>query len=67
MGFACCLFEEHRMEQSLNCLEKALFAHLQVFYDLMREIRSRKIEDQSASNGRGKDRAKRKKKKCIIL
>ncbi|XP_034949562.1 ras-related protein Ral-a isoform X1 [Chelonus insularis] len=38
-----------------------------VFYDLMREIRSRKIEDKSASNGRGKDRAKRKKKKCIIL
>ncbi|XP_043460733.1 ras-related protein Ral-a isoform X1 [Leptopilina heterotoma] len=38
-----------------------------VFFDLMREIRSRKIEDKSASNGRGKDRAKRKKKKCIIL
>lgn len=45
----------------------ATLAHLQVFFDLMREIRSRKIEDKSASNGRGKDRAKRKKKKCIIL
>ncbi|XP_014208663.1 ras-related protein Ral-a isoform X1 [Copidosoma floridanum] len=38
-----------------------------VFFDLMREIRSRKIEDKSASNGRGKDRTKRKKRKCIIL
>ncbi|KAG6799947.1 ras-related protein Ral-a isoform X1 [Apis laboriosa] len=38
-----------------------------VFFDLMREIRSRKIEDKSASNGRGKDRATRKKKKCKIL
>ncbi|KZC14808.1 Ras-related protein Ral-a [Dufourea novaeangliae] len=38
-----------------------------VFFDLMREIRSRKIEDKSASNGRGKDRATKKKKKCIIL
>lgn len=47
--------------------EMASLAHLQVFFDLMREIRSRKIEDKSASNGRGKDRAKRKKKKCKIL
>lgn len=47
--------------------ETASVTHLQVFFDLMREIRSRKIEDKSASNGRGKDRAKRKKKKCIIL
>ncbi|KAL7293773.1 ras-related protein Ral-a [Trichogramma pretiosum] len=38
-----------------------------VFFDLMREIRSRKIEDKSASNGRSKDRAKRKKRKCTIL
>ncbi|XP_034193087.1 ras-like protein A isoform X1 [Osmia lignaria lignaria] len=38
-----------------------------VFFDLMREIRSRKIEDKSASNGRGKDRANKKKKKCIFL
>lgn len=52
---------------ALKLWETASIAHLQVFFDLMREIRSRKIEDKSASNGRGKDRAKRKKKKCIIL
>lgn len=38
-----------------------------VFFDLMREIRSRKMEDNKMSNGRGKDRCKRKKLKCTIL
>ncbi|XP_063233240.1 ras-related protein Ral-a isoform X2 [Bacillus rossius redtenbacheri] len=39
-----------------------------VFFDLMREIRSRKMEDNKASNGRGrKDKNKRKKLKCAIL
>lgn len=38
-----------------------------VFFDLMREIRSRKIEDNKTSNGRGKDKSKRKKLKCVIL
>lgn len=61
MGIILCTFYMPRS------FETASVAHLQVFFDLMREIRSRKIEDKSASNGRGKDRAKRKKKKCIIL
>ncbi|XP_046679451.1 ras-related protein Ral-a, partial [Homalodisca vitripennis] len=38
-----------------------------VFFDLMREIRSRKVEDNKTSNGRGKDKGKRKKLKCTIL
>ncbi|KAL0267993.1 UNVERIFIED_CONTAM: hypothetical protein PYX00_010095 [Menopon gallinae] len=39
-----------------------------VFFDLMREIRSRKIEDNNkASEGRGKNKSKRKKLKCVIL
>ncbi|KAG8239110.1 hypothetical protein J437_LFUL018368 [Ladona fulva] len=38
-----------------------------VFFDLMREIRSRKLEDNKTSNGRGKDKSKRKKLKCVIL
>lgn len=33
----------------------------------MREIRSRKMEDNKMSNGRGKDKSKRKKLKCTIL
>lgn len=40
---------------------------LQVFYDLMREIRARKMEQNQTSNGKGKDKIKRKKLKCIIL
>ncbi|KAJ1527513.1 hypothetical protein ONE63_007485 [Megalurothrips usitatus] len=38
-----------------------------VFYDLMREIRSRKMEDNKPGNSRGKDKSKRKKLKCVIL
>ncbi|XP_068242546.1 LOW QUALITY PROTEIN: ras-related protein Ral-a-like [Palaemon carinicauda] len=39
-----------------------------VFYDLMREIRSRKLEDNKKNaNGKGKDPGKRKKHKCCIL
>ncbi|XP_066997688.1 ras-related protein Ral-a isoform X1 [Anabrus simplex] len=38
-----------------------------VFFDLMREIRSRKMEDTKTSNGRGRDNSKRKKLKCVIL
>ncbi|XP_075238068.1 ras-related protein Ral-a-like [Lycorma delicatula] len=38
-----------------------------VFFDLMREIRSRKMEDNRMSNSRGKDKSKRKKLKCAIL
>ncbi|GLH08740.1 Ras-like protein 1 [Gryllus bimaculatus] len=38
-----------------------------VFYDLMREIRSRKMEDNKTNNGRGRDKSKRKKLKCVIL
>lgn len=37
-----------------------------VFYDLMREIRSRK-EDNKPGNSRGKDKSKRKKLRCTIL
>lgn len=33
----------------------------------MREIRSRKMEDNRMSNNRGKDKSKRKKLKCAIL
>lgn len=39
----------------------------QVFYDLMREIRARKVEENKTNNGRGKDKNKRKKLKCTIL
>ena len=35
-----------------------------VFYDLMREIRSRKVSDDSAGKT---DKVKNKKKKCCIL
>ncbi|KAF6209871.1 hypothetical protein GE061_015624 [Apolygus lucorum] len=38
-----------------------------VFFDLMREIRSRKMEDNKMSNGKNKDKSKRKKLKCTIL
>ncbi|KAK6617911.1 hypothetical protein RUM43_014140 [Polyplax serrata] len=38
-----------------------------VFFDLMREIRSRKIEENKTHVGRGKDKSKRKEIKCIIL
>lgn len=38
-----------------------------VFFDLMREIRSRKMDDNKSSNPRGKDKGKRKKLKCAIL
>ncbi|XP_066155641.1 ras-related protein Ral-a [Euwallacea fornicatus] len=37
-----------------------------VFYDLMREIRARKKEENKMFNGRGKDKSKRKKR-CTIL
>ncbi|XP_019871142.1 ras-related protein Ral-a [Aethina tumida] len=38
-----------------------------VFYDLMREIRERKMEENKTNNGRGKDKNKKKKLKCTIL
>ncbi|XP_035782047.1 ras-related protein Ral-a-like [Anopheles albimanus] len=38
-----------------------------VFFDLMREIRSRKTEDSKPSNGRVKDNSKRRKIKCALL
>ncbi|RZF48727.1 hypothetical protein LSTR_LSTR015467 [Laodelphax striatellus] len=38
-----------------------------VFFDLMREIRSRKMEENKMSNGRGKDKSKRKKLRCALL
>ncbi|XP_059482094.1 ras-related protein Ral-a isoform X1 [Neocloeon triangulifer] len=38
-----------------------------VFFDLMREIRSRKMEENKANNGKSKDKCKRKKRKCTIL
>jgi hypothetical protein len=53
--------------QVFGIVYKWSYAHLQVFFDLMREIRSRKIEDNKTSNGRGKDKSKRKKLKCVIL
>ncbi|XP_064613829.1 ras-related protein Ral-A-like [Liolophura sinensis] len=37
-----------------------------VFYDLMREIRSRKV-DRSQSNGKNKKKKEKGKRKCIIL
>ena len=39
----------------------------QVFFDLMREIRSRKTEDSKATSGRAKDRCKKRRLKCTIL
>lgn len=33
----------------------------------MREIRSRKMDDNKSSNVKGKDKTKRKKLKCVIL
>jgi len=38
-----------------------------VFFDLMREIRARKKEDVKGANGRGKDKSRRKKLKCILV
>ncbi|XP_018563637.1 ras-related protein Ral-a [Anoplophora glabripennis] len=38
-----------------------------VFYDLMREIRARKMEENKTNNGRGKDKNKKKKLRCTIL
>ncbi|KAF2361847.1 Small GTP-binding protein domain [Trinorchestia longiramus] len=38
-----------------------------VFFDLMREIRARKLEASKSANGKIKDPAKRKKIKCTIL
>ncbi|XP_055910783.1 ras-related protein Ral-a isoform X1 [Eupeodes corollae] len=38
-----------------------------VFFDLMREIRSRKTEDSKATSGRTKDKCKRRKLKCILI
>ncbi|CAH1154364.1 unnamed protein product [Phaedon cochleariae] len=35
-----------------------------VFYDLMREIRARKMEENKTNNGRGKDKNKKKKRCC---
>lgn len=41
--------------------------YFQVFFDLMREIRSRKTEDSSKASGRAKDKSKRRKLKCTLL
>uniref|UniRef100_A0A182V2M1 small monomeric GTPase n=2 Tax=gambiae species complex TaxID=44542 RepID=A0A182V2M1_ANOME len=38
-----------------------------VFFDLMRQIRSRKTEDSKTTNGRVKDKSKRRKIKCMPL
>lgn len=38
-----------------------------VFYDLMREIRARKMDENKTNNGRGKDKSKKKKRICHIL
>ncbi|KAH8388073.1 hypothetical protein KR093_011567 [Drosophila rubida] len=38
-----------------------------VFFDLMREIRSRKTEDSKATSGRAKDRCKKRRLKCTLL
>jgi len=38
-----------------------------VFFDLMREIRARKMEENKTNNGKGKDKNKKKKLKCVIL
>ncbi|CAO1328063.1 unnamed protein product [Diamesa serratosioi] len=38
-----------------------------VFFDLMREIRSRKTEDSTKASGRAKDKSKRRKLKCTLL
>lgn len=38
-----------------------------VFFDLMREIRSRKLEDTKLNTSKGKEKRKRKKLKCTIL
>lgn len=43
------------------------FHQPQVFFDLMREIRSRKTEDSKTTSGRAKDKCKRRKIKCSIL
>ncbi|XP_056642909.1 ras-related protein Ral-a [Diorhabda carinulata] len=38
-----------------------------VFYDLMREIRERKTEENKTNNGRGKDKNSKKKKRCCLF
>lgn len=38
-----------------------------VFFDLMREIRSRKADDPKATGGRTKDKCKRRRLKCTLL
>jgi len=38
-----------------------------VFFDLMRDIRSRKMDETKTNTGKGKDKTKRKKIKCSIL
>lgn len=47
---------------------KELFV-LQVFFDLMREIRARKMEDSKEKNGKKKRKslAKRIRERCCIL
>ena len=48
----------------VTCL---LFVFLQVFYDLMREIRSRKMYASRQNNGKQKQKKEGRKKKCVIL
>lgn len=48
-----------------SCTEISFFVLSQVFYDLMREIRARKMEAIRQNNG--KQNKNRKKKKCVIL
>ncbi|CAH1108956.1 unnamed protein product [Psylliodes chrysocephalus] len=38
-----------------------------VFYDLMREIRARKMDENKTNNGRGKDKSKKKKHCCLFM
>ncbi|XP_028140718.1 ras-related protein Ral-a [Diabrotica virgifera virgifera] len=38
-----------------------------VFYDLMREIRARKTEENKTNNGRGRDKNNKKKKRCCLF
>lgn len=52
---------EHRVTQDYCTI------YFQVFFDLMREIRSRKTEDSSKASGRAKDKSKRRKLKCTLL
>ncbi len=39
----------------------------QVFFDLMREIRSRKAEQNRQADGKSKKKKEKGKKKCTIL